>query len=205
MIFVAEQRNLDLLADNLQLVEFATGRPDGTAFPDAWMTTPGPIDLSWIVDRERPGQVRPLNFGFAKPIIRGAFLEAHGLRYAEDVRSGEDLLLYGECLAAGAQFGVMPDALYIYSIRRNSVSRSQGATPHLVRVNERLSAMATASADLALAQTLQKQRHELRYEIFSYSWKAGKLTDAIQTARELPLAYIFQRFGVAARRRLKGA
>ncbi len=205
MIFEAEQRNLDLLADNLQLIEFESGRQDGLAFPQAWMTTPAPIDLSWIVDREQPGQVRPLNFGFAKPIIRRAFLQDRGLRYAEDIRSGEDLLLYGECLAGGAKFGVMPDALYTYRIRRNSVSRPKSASRYLVSVHERLSEMAAASEDLALVQTLRRQCRELRYEVFSHSWKSGKLADAIQAARQLPVAYIFQRFGAAARRRLKGA
>lgn len=205
MVFEAERRDLDLLADNLQLIEFETGRPDGLAFPQSWMTTPGAIDLKWIVDRDWPGQVRPLSFGFAKPIIRRAFLQSHGLRYAEDIRLGEDMLLYGECLAAGARFGVMPDALYTYHVRRNSASRSRGATHYLIRVNERLSATATVAKDLALAQVFQRRGQDLRYEVFSYSWKCGKLTDAIEVARQLPLGYILQRVGASARKRLMGA
>jgi glycosyltransferase involved in cell wall biosynthesis len=205
MIFEAERRDLDILADNLRLIEFETRRVEGPAFPQAWMANPDPIDLAWLLNRDWPGQIRPLSFGFSKPIIRRAFLEGRGLRYAEDIRSGEDLLLYGECLGAGARFGVMPDALYIYSIRRNSVSRSKGAGPHLVRVNDRLSAMPTVATDLALAQIFRKRAIALRYEVFSGSWKSGQLTDAIRAAREMPLGYLFHRIGVSARRRLKGA
>lgn len=65
--------------------------------------------------------------GFLKPLIARDFLEAHGLRYHENMRLGEDFALYAEALALGAKFHIVPPAGYFAVVRPESLSGSHGA------------------------------------------------------------------------------
>ena len=112
----------DLLADNILFLAERDGR----------LVAPGPgtgprpaelLDLRAFVEgnlvrgpRER-GEL-----GFLKPLMRRAFLERHGLRYAEALRLGEDFDLYTRALLAGARFGVTRQLGYVARVRANSLS-----------------------------------------------------------------------------------
>jgi succinoglycan biosynthesis protein ExoU len=61
-------------------------------------------------------------FGFLKPMMRRSFLDLKQLRYSEEVRLGEDFVLYARALAAGAIFKVVPSQTYVSVIRSNSIS-----------------------------------------------------------------------------------
>lgn len=66
--------------------------------------------------------------GYLKPMMHRAFLLEHDLLYREDLRHGEDFMLYAQALCLGARFVVIPEALYIYT---TPVGRSSGAaSPH---------------------------------------------------------------------------
>jgi succinoglycan biosynthesis protein ExoU len=65
--------------------------------------------------------------GFLKPLMRRAFLDAHGLRYDETLRLGEDFILYARALALGAKFKILPPYGYIAVERAGSISASHGA------------------------------------------------------------------------------
>lgn len=206
MLKVAEERELDFLADNLALIDFETRRDLGQAFPSQWMSQEQLIDLHWVVKRHWPAKMDPLPFGAVKPLMRRAFLENAGIFYDEEIRVGEDLLLYGEALLAGAQFGLMDDALYVYSIRRTSLSRSRAlwlpGFIDLSKVNDRFRA-AVGDSDPALEKTLRLRSYAHQYDVFSFSWKEGKLLSAFQSAMKMPANYILQRIGHSAMRRLR--
>jgi succinoglycan biosynthesis protein ExoU len=65
----------------------------------------------------------PLDLGFLKPVMSRSFLNAHGLRYREDLRLGEDYELYAHALALGARFLVGGPAGYVSLERPGSLSK----------------------------------------------------------------------------------
>jgi len=208
MVKTAEGRELDVLADNLVLVDFDTHEDLGLAFPSEWMSSGQLIDLHWVVKRHWPSKMKPLPFGAIKPLMRRAFLESANLRYDEHIRIGEDLLLYGEALLAGARFGLTSDALYIHSIRRTSLSRSRDSWRSgfvdLCKVNEMFRA-AVGDSDPALKETLRQRGYAHQYDIFSFSWKDGKYLSALGSAWKMPPGYIVQRMSESAMRRFRRA
>src|SRR5690606_37601865 len=60
--------------------------------------------------------------GFLKPVMRRAFLDAHGLRYREEMRLGEDYELYVRALANGARYTVIESCGYGALVRETSLS-----------------------------------------------------------------------------------
>lgn len=85
--------------------------------------TPMTIDLATFVTENLSKGPRPRKeYGFLKPIMRRSFLDAHQLRYDEQLRLGEDFALYTRALAAGAIFRVVPDRTYASVVRSGSIS-----------------------------------------------------------------------------------
>jgi succinoglycan biosynthesis protein ExoU len=108
----------DLLADDMLI----TAGPTEELVYDKLLLTSfkTPVDLTLPVfvagNLPRPERHRR-ELGFLKPLIRRAFLEAHGIRYDERLRLGEDFNLYAECLLAGGRFRVV-DACGYYAVER---------------------------------------------------------------------------------------
>lgn len=115
-----DQPGWDLIADNILFVpegaEDAAGPlPDGGRHRR--------LTLHEFVERNisRPGHPRA-ELGFLKPLIRRAALERIGLRYQEEIRLGEDYLLYAEALARGAVFELSEACGYVAVERAASLS-----------------------------------------------------------------------------------
>jgi succinoglycan biosynthesis protein ExoU len=99
------------------------------------------------------GRVKgPLDLGFLKPLIRRSFLNAHGLRYREDMRLGEDYELYARALALGARFLVGGPAGYVSLERPGSLSKD-----HSIADLQRL-----RDCDLPLSKLRTYSREERR-------------------------------------------
>jgi succinoglycan biosynthesis protein ExoU len=62
------------------------------------------------------------DLGFVKPLMRQSFLAAHGIRYRDAMRLGEDYELYARALALGARFRIIPAAGYVSIDRPSSIS-----------------------------------------------------------------------------------
>jgi succinoglycan biosynthesis protein ExoU len=128
----------DLLADDLILVPDCLLAKAGGALPQE-VTRPladpgsalGLLSATAFVEGNisRPERSRR-ELGFLKPIMRRDFLERHRLRYAEDVRLGEDYLLYLEALIAGARFRLVGACGYVAVERSASLSGAHGAADH---------------------------------------------------------------------------
>ena len=65
--------------------------------------------------------------GFMKPVIRRAFLRAHGLRYDETLRLSEDFVLYMKMLAANGHFLTTRRCGYVAVERSQSLSGNHTA------------------------------------------------------------------------------
>lgn len=86
--------------------------------------SPTSLDFTSFVLGNLGAQAGPLDLGYLKPIMRRAFLQAHGLRYREDMRLGEDYELYARALALGARFFTCEPAGYVSIERDGSLSRA---------------------------------------------------------------------------------
>jgi len=218
LVAEAQARDLDGLADNLQLVDFATKAPLGLAFPEHWMTTGQALSLKVLLDRDTPGahDFRPL--GFIKPILRRGTLDQMRLRYAEDIVFAEDFLLYAQLLMSGFRLGLTPAAMYIYAVRQGSLTNTSTVkqsrdTEALLEVNRRildrhtaaLSAAAASRHDevLDLRPDLRRREQAIKYCRCVNLAKDRRWLAAIFAARRVDGAYLIEKVSAALRRRLR--
>jgi len=89
--------------------------------------------------------------GFLKPLIRRGFLDAHGLRYDERLKLGEDFALYARALALGAKFKILPPCGYVAVERAGSISARHGAADlrALAQASREIEALPLTPADAA--------------------------------------------------------
>jgi len=105
----------DLVADNILFRPAALEwSPLPTALLDSLPAASRPLGLTEFVDRNisRPGKSRS-ELGFLKPVMRREMLAAMALRYAENVRLGEDFVLYAKAMAKGARFQLSLQCGYV--------------------------------------------------------------------------------------------
>ena len=122
LIALGRDAGADMVADNIAYRDPATGRSLGTALsPDG---APTELDAETFVRRNRHlfGE-DGFDLGYLKPLVRRRFIAAHGVRYREELRIGEDYHFYLDCLLAGARWLFMPEPLYAYSLAPGSTSR----------------------------------------------------------------------------------
>ncbi|WP_095588114.1 glycosyltransferase family 2 protein [Actibacterium ureilyticum] len=122
MIDLARVQNADIVCDNLQTVD-ESGQPTA---PHPFLHGPdfetvGACDLTRYLSYNQATPGRP-SLGYLKPLIRRDFAQAHGLRYDEGLRNGEDFHLIIAGLVAGAVMWITPEVGYFYTSRSGSVS-----------------------------------------------------------------------------------
>lgn len=94
-------------------------------------------------------------YGFLKPLISRAWLDAQGLRYDEAVRLGEDYLFYAQALAGGARFLLAEACGYVAVERATSLSRRHGAQ----ELDALLKAARTLASGASLSPRLRRLLH----------------------------------------------
>lgn len=110
----------DLIADNIAFV------PDASEPPAIHHEGPARVrdlDFAEFVNRNISQRGRPRSeLGFLKPVIRRAMLERLDLRYDENLRLGEDFILYATAMARGARFMLSEHCGYVAEVRARSLS-----------------------------------------------------------------------------------
>ena len=139
MVERARSLHCGVLADNLLLVNHSDKKVIGPAFDQSWMSEERYLTLSTLLQRDWPGKHQSRGLGFLKPLISSKLLSSSKIRYDEDIWSGEDLLLYARLLDFGAKFLLLPECLYLYSVRPGSISSEWAATRQLIIVNKLIS------------------------------------------------------------------
>jgi glycosyltransferase involved in cell wall biosynthesis len=191
MISEATLRDLDMLADNLALRDFATKASNGRAYPTEWMNRPELVTFADLLERDMPGLEHKM-FGCIKPVIRRSFLLENAITYRDDVWCAEDFLLYAQCILKGARFGVIDEALYVYSERSDSVSAS-GPAAHraaeVARVNRLMEQMAQ---DRSPAEDRLVRERQARFDYFAFAQllKNAQLGKAARTLARVPIGYV---------------
>lgn len=163
---LAKAADWDFAGDNILFVPetiMAAPLPEAVlaAIPDKWRL----LGLSEFVERNisKKGRKRS-ELGFLKPVFRRELLALHDLGYAENVRLGEDFVLYSKAMARGARFMLSQRCGYVAIERPASLSG-------LHRKSD-LDALRTASIQLAIEIGLSPaERHLLADHAASISHK----------------------------------
>ena len=156
----------DFIADNIVFID--SRNVPGTA-PQVPHFEPAPrfLNIKGFIDGNisRRGASRG-EIGFLKPVMRRAFLDAHGLRYDEKLRLGEDYELYARALLKGARYKVVHGCGYGAVVRPDSLS-GKHRTEDLKRLYEADRAMLSGALLQDTRTALQNhERHiRARYEL----------------------------------------
>lgn len=199
----ATARELDLLGDNLDLRDFATKASMGLAYPAELMARRDLLTLTDLLERDVPGLTHWV-IGYLKPMLRRAFLAEHGLLYREDVWCGEDYLLYAQCVIEGARFGVIHDALYVYSARNDSASQSATRPEvniEVSRVNQIVGALAHQRSP-AFDDAVRVRQIRLDYFAFARLVKNRRWRDAGRMFVRVPIGFTLRAGAAAVARRV---
>jgi succinoglycan biosynthesis protein ExoU len=160
----------DFVADNIVFIDERSADRAEPAVP-RFEAAPRFLGLSDFIDGNisRRGASRG-EIGFLKPIMRRVFLDAHGLRYAEALRLGEDYDLYVRALLKGARYKIVHGCGYGAVVRSDSLS-VKPRTEDLKRLYEADRAI-LASQHMPIEAKAKLQRHERhirdRYELRNF-------------------------------------
>lgn len=178
LLAIAEAEAVDFVADDLWKIP--EDNLDGPRTRMLSETTIGiqPLDAAGFVLgnlSSRRGGRREL--GFLKPLVSREFLTNHRLAYDEDIRMGEDYVLYAQALIVGARFVLTDPAGYAAVVRTNSLSGH-----HPTEAHEKL--IAADKALLALPGVNEPTRAALRAHLMEQhkKWAWRRLIDAKRAA-----------------------
>ena len=125
LVQVAEQRNADLVVDDLYLIEDGSSSPWGTMISESGKKISSITQIS-AADFVRSGieGKEGLRLGFSKPLLRRDFVVKHDIKYDETLKIGEDFWLDMQCFLHGATFFLVPTPYYFYRARPDSLVSS---------------------------------------------------------------------------------
>lgn len=171
-----EARGADFIADDLWKVADGGRESVRQALLGDVPAQGRTLDLATFVAGNLQSRKGPRHeYGFLKPLMRRAFLEAQSLRYDETMRLGEDYDLYCRALLGGAAFLVVPPRGYVALVRGDSLS-SRHATTDLERIVDSDRRLLDASEVAGAARTsLRRHLAEVRRE-----WHWRRLIDAVR-------------------------
>lgn len=125
LVQVAEQKNADLVVDDLHLIEDGSSAPWGTMISESGQSIAAITQIS-AADfiRSSIEGTKGLRLGFSKPLFRREFLVKHQIEYDETIKVTQDFWIDMECFLHGAAFFLVPEAYYFYRARPGSLVSS---------------------------------------------------------------------------------
>jgi succinoglycan biosynthesis protein ExoU len=157
----------DFIADNILFVDACRAE---AAEPDVprFMAEPRLLDFCGFIEGNisKRGAQRG-EIGFLKPVMRRSFLDAHGLRYDENLRLGEDYALYARALIKGARFKITHACGYGAVVRADSLSGRHRTVDleRLCQSDQALLAMPGLQRKAAAALRRHERHIRARYEL----------------------------------------
>lgn len=119
LVSAAIENGLEIIADLPVLFDLAADQVAPEQLPAS-----GRLQHLVLTDLLRPDPETGLDLGLLKPVFRRS-LATRGLwHYPEAVRHGEDFALYYQLVEGGHAFGLLHEALYIFSTRIGAISGS---------------------------------------------------------------------------------
>ena len=183
---LGERHGADIVADNLLLCTEDGSGAATPMIPPHLLAAPKRMTAAEFVTGNIGSRRTPrISYGFMHPILRRSFIAAHGLRYDERNRFGEDFLFYLACLARGACWWITPAPLYHYTVRTGSLTEVQTAAD-LLRIRtaeQRLLEDASLRTDPAFRRALRQHQagidRRYYYRAFTDALKGRPLSRAL--------------------------
>lgn len=110
-----------LVADNLVLYDAVAGVRTGVGLENRGEDAVETVSVEDFLRNCITGR-SPFDLGQLKGLMRRDFLLEHALRYADDLRHGEDFDLYARLLLAGGRFVLVGKPYYLFTQRVGTVS-----------------------------------------------------------------------------------
>ncbi|MGK7935028.1 MAG: glycosyltransferase family 2 protein [Xenococcaceae cyanobacterium] len=125
LVQVAQQKNADLVVDDLNLIEDGASSPWGTMIGESGqhISSITSISAADFVHSSIEGK-GGLRLGFSKPLFRRDFLVENRIEYDETIKVTQDFWLDMECFLHGATFFLVPESYYFYLARSGSLVSS---------------------------------------------------------------------------------
>ena len=125
LVKVATEKDADVVADNLHLIEDGKSNPWGTLISENQesINSIQKIEAADFVLSDIPGK-QGLYLGFSKPLFRRNFLVNHQIQYDETIKVTQDFWFDMDCFAHGASFYLVSEPYYYYRSRENSLANS---------------------------------------------------------------------------------
>ena len=125
LVRIATEKNADLVADDLYLIEDGKTTPWGTLIGEHQepINSIQKIEAAEYVKSDIPGKTG-LHLGFSKPLFKRNFLVNHQIQYDETIKVTQDFWFDMDCFAHGASFYLIPEPYYYYRSRENSLVHS---------------------------------------------------------------------------------
>lgn len=112
LVKAAEKRKADIVFDNLYVLDPILRRVVSYAFDASEDDDPRDLSLSDYLSNVQPYTL--YDFGFLKPVMKRSWLVKNNVRYCDELRFGQDVMLILECYARGARVILLPKAYYYY-------------------------------------------------------------------------------------------
>lgn len=119
LVRAAEQRGVDMVADNLLYRDAGVDRVLRTGFDPA--VGPRILDTRDLV--RTASSFADFDLGILKPVVRRSFVQRHGLRYHEDTRLAEDFYYLLTFFVAGGRACLLSEPYYEWTLPFGTVSR----------------------------------------------------------------------------------
>jgi succinoglycan biosynthesis protein ExoO/succinoglycan biosynthesis protein ExoU len=187
LIALGERTGADIVSDNLLLCHTGSGAPDTMMIPPEQLAEETRLSMAAFIEGNVGNRKYPrCSYGFMQPLFRREFLDRHGIVYDERNRFSEDFLLYIECLARGAKWWVTPEPMYLYTIRKGSLTEQQSSAD-LMRLRfaaQRLLADPETALDPSLFRAIRRHSTKIDrnyyYRAFTDAVKARRFDTAVQ-------------------------
>jgi succinoglycan biosynthesis protein ExoO len=209
LLALARRQDADLVADNLNLVDAATGLVVRTAFPVSPLRRGTVVGIAEFVANNHL-QAEAMSYGYMKPLIRRSLIVGAGIRYDTALRIGEDYHFYLDLMMAGGRMVYTSEAFYDYALTPGSLSRGL-SVDHLQALLEgstRSIARAGEIGQAGLRETLMHRHRTIETNIahatFIRAIKDGRIGVALGILRRDPAVRpVVVRFGLeSVRKRL---
>lgn len=191
----ADLYGAQVLSDDLLVVRDGEDQPEATlsGLCDEPLSGAQLIDMAGLMRRlgfERDG----IALGLTKPMIDRQFLVDHGIVYDASLEVGEDYWMLADCVAAGAKFVLVPDALYYYRVHGQQTTKKSDSANDVLSARRRLEAFCNSLAASRYPAAAAIARYHLRrmdvltsYDAFISSLKERRVVDALRCAGRQPI------------------
>ncbi len=124
LLETAKRERVDMVADNQNHLDEKAGVLVRQAFPPS--EGGRPITLDDFIDNN--STKASFSLGILKPVIRAEFIRAHGLKYREGLKLGQDFYHLMQFFAAGGRGYLVNKPYYVWTLPFGPVSREWTTT-----------------------------------------------------------------------------